>query len=302
MGPVGEAAWVGRRFLCVLALAITSPCALTAQNLTPRAFWPAPRDAGDVLTDPSLPIEGTTSETHGLIAGYLHFFNLAGRTASVTVELPWANTSLDALLEGEAASRSLTGFSDVSLRLAVNLRGAPSMTPEEFRAFRENPRPLLGASLRIAAPTGAYNPDRVANFGTNRWSVKPMLGYIRQIRPGWIGEFALGAWIYGDNTDFQGLERKQNPLAAAEFHLVRPVKRSQPGFWVSLDLNFFYGARTQIDGQERDDLQRNSRIGLTVAVPVAKGHAVKIAASTSLVTETGGDYSSLLLAYQKAWR
>ena len=60
---------------------------------------------GDVLTDPSLPIEGTESKTHGLTAGYLHFFNLAGRTASATVELPWASTSLDALLESEGGSR-----------------------------------------------------------------------------------------------------------------------------------------------------------------------------------------------------
>ena len=185
----------------------------------------------------------------------------------------------------------------------MNLLGAPSMTPDEFREFLNSPEPLLGASLRIVAPTGAYDGNRVVNLGTNRWSVKPMLGYIRQIRPGWVGELALGAWVYGDNRDFLGQTRAQDPLAAAEFHLVRPVRRTQPNSWVSLDLNFFYGARTRVDGEERDDLQRNSRIGLTAVVPVARGHLVKFAASTSLVTEAGGDYSShCFVAYQRAWR
>jgi hypothetical protein len=301
------------RLLCVLALMITVSVPLEAQSLAPRAYWPAPRGAkvlsvgysyqrGDVLTDPSLPIEDTESETHGLTAGYLQFFNLAGRTASVSVELPWASTSLDALLENEASNRDLQGLSDLSLRLAVNLVGAPSMTPGEFREFLKDPEQILGASLRIVAPTGAYDPDRVVNLGTNRWSVEPALGYIRQIRPGWVTELALGAWLYSENSDFQGQTREQDPLVAAEFHLVRPVRRTRSDFWVSLDLNFFYGARTRIDGEESDDLQRNSRIGLTLVAPFAKGNAVKIATSTSVATKTGGDYSSLVLAYQRVWR
>jgi hypothetical protein len=296
-----------------LALATAAPSLSTAQSLTPRAYWPAPRDAkvlsvgytyqrGDVLTDPSLPIEDTESETHGLSVGYLHFFNLVGRTASVSVEVPWASTSLDALLSGVAASRDLEGFSDLNLRLAVNLLGAPTMSPEEFREFVKDPRPILGTSLQIVAPIGAYNPDRIANLGTNRWSVKPEVGYIRRIRPGWATELALGAWFYGDNSDFQGRTRKQDPLVAAEFHLVRPVRRTRPDFYVSVDLNFFSGGRTSIDGEESNDLQRNSRIGLTVVVPFSKVHLMKIATSTSLVTEKGGDYSSLILAYQRVWR
>jgi hypothetical protein len=257
---------------------------------------------GDVLTDPSLPIEDTESETDGLSAGYLQFFNLAGRTAAVSIELPWASTSLDALVEREARSRDLEGFSDVNLRLAVNLFGAPTMSPEEFREFVRDPRPILGTSLRIVAPTGAYNPDRIANLGSNRWAVKPELGYLRQVAAGWVVELAAGAWFFGDNSDFQGRTREQDPLVATEFHLVRPLRRTQPDFWGSLDLNFFFGGRTRIDGEERGDRQRNSRIGLTVVVPFGQGHAIKIAASNPMVTEKGGDYSSLVLGYQRAWR
>jgi hypothetical protein len=132
--------------------------------------------------------------------------------------------------------------------------------------------------------------------------VKPEVGYVRRIRSGWATELALGAWFYGDNSDFQGRTREQDPLVAAEFHLVRPVRRTRPDFWVSLDLNFFSGGRTRIDGEESDDLQRNSRIGLTAVVPFPRGHLIKIATSTSMVTETGGDYSSLILAYQRVWR
>ena len=302
-----------RSFLWSLAVGVGVCAPLTAQTLSPRAFWPGPRNTkvvsvggvyqeGDVLTDPSLPVEGTESETRSLSAGYLQYFDLAGRTASANIEVPWVSTSLDAMFGRVGASRDIKGFADLSLRMAVNLRGAPTMSVEEFRKFVQHPKPILGVSLEVVAPTGVYESDRIANLGSNRWAAKPTLGYIRQIRPGWTVEMALGAWFYGDNTDFLGQRREQEPLVAGEFHLIRPVRRSRPDFWVSLDLNFFSGARTRTDGEQADNDQNNSRIGITALVPFAGSNALKVAVSTSLVTEKGGDYSSLIVAYQKAWR
>jgi hypothetical protein len=295
-----------------LALAMVASAPSAAESLTPRAYWPLPRgtqvlsvgyayQSGDVLTDPSLPIEDAELETHGMAAGYLYFFDLAGRTASVSVELPWASTSVGAQVEGEARGRDFAGFSDLGLRLAVNLLGSPSMNRSEFREFLKDPDPILGVSLRVVAPTGAYNPDRLVNLSSNRWSIKPELGHLLRIRPHWVSEFALGAWFHGDNSDFQGQTLEQDPLFATEYHLVRTVGKTRPDFWVSLGLNFFYGGRTSIDGEEADDLQRNSRIGVTLAAPFSPGHLVKISGDTSVVTRRDGDYWSLLLAYQRVW-
>ena len=64
-----------------------------AQELAPRAYWPAPvgtniallayqRNSGDIVIDPSLPITGVQSEIDYLQVGYQHYFSLFGRTAA----------------------------------------------------------------------------------------------------------------------------------------------------------------------------------------------------------------------------
>ncbi len=300
-------------FLLALLALVAASAPATAQTLTPRAYWPAPTGTkliaigfayqeGDVATDPSLPVEDLDAKVASLQAGFVYFFDLAGRTASFTLEAPWTEASLEALFLGEERSRDLSGFADVKARVAVNLLGAPAMSPAEFRNFLASPEPVLGVSLKIQAPTGEYDSDRLVNLGSNRWSVRPEVGYLHPLGRDWILEIAAGAWIYDDNNDFVGRTREQEPLVGAELHLVRPVRRTNPNFWVSLDLNFFAGGRTKVNGVRSDDQQRNSRIGATIVIPFSPGHALKLAGTTALVTERGGDFDALILAYQRAWR
>jgi hypothetical protein len=56
-----------------------------------------------------------------------------------------------------------------------------------------------------------------------------------------------------------------------------------------------------VDGVERDDRQRNSRVGLTCAVLLAPGHALRIGASRGAVTRIGGDFDSIGLSYGYSW-
>ncbi len=51
-------------------------------------------------------------------------------------------------------------------------------------------------------------------------------------------EIEGGAWFFGDDEDFLPGKREQTPIFAAEVHLVR---RFRPGFWASLEANFFAG-------------------------------------------------------------
>ena len=91
-----------------------------------------------------------------------------------------------------------------------------------------------------------------------------------------------------------GLVREQRPVLAFETHLVR---RFRPGFWASVDLNFFVGGRNYIAGEPTETLQRNSRLGLTLVFPFLRRHALKVSYSTGVVTESGGNYSSFVLGY-----
>jgi hypothetical protein len=80
------------------------------------------------------------------------------------------------------------------------------------------------------------------------------------------------------------------------------VKRFRPGFWASLDLNYYVGGRTTVDQVEQADLQRNSRIGGTVVFPFKKRHAIRASFSTGIITEFGGDFENYSLNYAYAWR
>jgi hypothetical protein len=51
----------------------------------------------------------------------------------------------------------------------------------------------------------------------------------------------------------------------------------------------------------RDDLQNNIRIGGTFSAPLGKNHSIKIVAHTAALTNAGGSYSILSLAYQYVW-
>jgi len=280
-----------------------------AQELTPRAYWPAPKgtkivtfayqySTGDILMDPSLPVVGVDSRINLTQLSYLQTINLAGRTANVQLSAPYSWGTTDGVVDGQDRSRYIAGWADARARLSVNLLGAPTMDPAAFRQLRANPRPIVGVSLQLSAPTGAYEKDRLINLGTNRWAIKPAIGYIHPVTRTWLTELELGLWLFGDNDEFLGTTREQNPIVSGDFHLVKRVK---PGFWFSLDLNYYYGGRTTIDGEQRADLQRNSRAGLTLMFPWKHKHAIRSSFSTGTVTSSGGDYDLFSLMYVYAW-
>lgn len=295
--------------LTLLALSLVGRVGF-AQELTPRAYWPAPvgtnvfgigyqLSTGDVLPDPSLPVYGVDSTLNGAALTYQRFFDLFDRTATVQLNLPYAWGRTEGTVDGEFLTRDIDAFADARIRFAINLRGAPAMDPTEFREMLGNPKTIFGVSLVVQAPTGGYDTDRVLNAGSNRWSAKPALGVIVPLSPGWLLEGEMGVWVFGDNEEFVGVTREQAPILSSEFHLIRVMKN---GIWASLDLNFYQGGQSTVAGVERDDIQRNSRVGLTLAYPIRKRHMIRAGYSAGVVTEVGSDFSIFSLAYIYAWR
>lgn len=50
-----------------------------------------------------------------------------------------------------------------------------------------------------------------------------------------------------------------------------------------------------------DDLQKNSRIGLTLSLPVGRGKSIKLGAHTGAVTSIGADFDIATVTYQVLW-
>lgn len=300
---------VAASFLLVAMASMLSPAPSVAQTLSPRAYWPSPvgtnvlvlgyqRTEGDIVIDQALPIIGVESTIDYLQASFQHTFDWWGRTGTVQISQAMSDGTTSGSFEGELRSRRIVGPLDTTGRLAINLRGAPAMRPEEFRELLRDPEPILGVSLIVSAPTGEYEADRLINNGTNRWAIKPSVGGIYPLWPSVLLEAELGVWFYQDNDEFLGVTREQEPMLAAEMHL---VKRFRPGFWAALDANYYTGGRTQVNGGSKSGPIRNARFGATLVYPIAKGHALRWAVSTGTLTEIGGDYDLMTLAWIHAF-
>ena len=291
------------RHIYITILIIVSSSSVMGQELSPRFYWPAPKGTmigvfgysyswGDVLTDPSLPIAGLDSRIHAGFAAYLQTLNVFGRTANFLIEIPYIVGHSEGEVYGESRTRDVSGIADIGITLSANLIGAPSLTPKEFQELRNNPHPILGASIKILIPIGVYEKDKLINVGANRWAIKPELGFVFPLTKGWILELELGAWFFESNNEFLGVTREQQPIIATEFHV---VKEFRSGLWGAFDFNWFTGGQTTVDGKLRADLQRNSRFGFTFLYPFAGRHALKAGYSIGVVTESGGNFRNFLL-------
>ena len=288
-------------FLCLLWAA---DC--VAQQLTPRAYWPAPkgtkvlvtgysRTVGDVVLDQSLPVSDADSKINFGLVAYVQTLGLWGRSSNLVVDLPYANGTTTGLVNQVSQRRSFSGFGDLGCTLNVNLLGAPSMNLEEFQALRAEPRPILDASLRIVAPTGSYDTNKLVNIGANRWATRVQLGSIIPIKPKLLLELMAGAWIFGDDDDYLTGKREQKPIYSLEADL---IKRFRPGFWASLNFTYFRGGRQTIGGEQLDDAQSNLKVGATFVVPIRGRHAIKLGYANGAKTKHGTDFDQVLLSYQ----
>lgn len=153
---------------------------VSAQELAPRAYWPTPngtnvlvvtyqKTIGDIVTDPSLPLTGVDSDIDYLMLSYQRTFSLAGRTAVILLSLPSSRGETEGVFESEFRRRETSGLGDARVRLAYNLRGARSMDAAEFKALRDAPHTIVGASwfsvikLRIERPTINYLAVNLVN-------------------------------------------------------------------------------------------------------------------------------------------
>ena len=277
-----------------------------AQDLTPRLFWPAPKGtkllvagyshaSGDVFFDRSLPLYGVDSDINVGILAYVQTLGLCGRTSNFLVELPYTWGHTKGFIGETPARADFSDFGDLKFTLTLNLLGAPSMTMEDFLAFRANPQTIVGASLKLITPTGAYDSNKLINVGANRWATRLQLGSVIPLRPTWLLELEGGVWFFGDDDEFLPGAREQDPVYSAQANL---IKRIRPGLWASLDLTYFGGGRQTIGGEPLDDAQKNVKVGGTVVVPFAGRHAIKVGYANGAVTKYGSDFDQFLVTYQ----
>jgi hypothetical protein len=277
------------------------------QSLEPRAYSPNPTGAnfaiaslshqdGSVFVDPDLPVTDVSAKVNTASVSYAHTFGLFGRSASVGLLVPyaWGTASGQVFEQFREVSRS--GFGDMGLRLTANLLGGPALSPKEFAAHA--PETTLGMSFLVVAPTGQYFPDKLINIGSHRWSFRPELGFSHPAGR-WVFEGYAGVWFFTTNDDyFGGHVRSQQPIGAFQAHVSYTFL---PRLWLAADYTYYTGGRTTVDGVLNADLQKNSRVGLTLAIPVTPRQSIKAAWSRGASTRIGSDFTTYTIGYQLLW-
>jgi Putative MetA-pathway of phenol degradation len=295
-----------RHIVASVALLLVPTCAW-AQELTPGAYWPLPVginiltlvnnfSVGDIAFDPSLPVDDASARINATVVAYTRTLSLAGRSANLALQLPVVGGHVEGLYQGTPTAVDRFGLGDPTVRLGVNLYGAPAMTPKAFASSHMNT--LIGVSLAVAMPLGEYDRTKVINLGTNRWSVRPEIGLVH-FRGRWAYEIMAAVWLFSDNTDFfGGHTRAQDPIPSLQADL---AYRFSPRVWLAGNANFYRGGRTQVDGKWNLDLQSNSRIGSTFSWALDQHHSLRASVSEGAYTTIGADFLSIAVGYNYAW-
>ena len=291
----------------LLSLLVLTPGAVRAQQLEPRAYSPAPIDAnfagvaafyssGGVVADAALPVENVSARVYTVAPFYGRTFDLVGRLASVTALVPIARATVRGDVQEASRSIDRFGLLDPQLRLAWNWIGGAALTPREFRAYR--PQTTLGSSFTVALPLGQYDPSKLINLGTHRWSFKIELGLSQPAGP-WLFELYTGATFFQNNDDFYGGQvRKQDPLASYQAHIVYNFR---PHLWAAGNFTYYAGGATRVGEQPRRDRLGNSRAGVTLSLPLSRSNSIKLSWARGVSTRIGSNFTTFGLAWTSTW-
>lgn len=293
--------------VCALVLAASHLPVVHAQQMEPRSYANAPIGLnfaiasyqyswGGLLFDPSLPIKDADAKVNAVLLGYSRVLDFWGQSGTLALVVPYAWLTANGTVEGQQDSVNRSGFGDLGMRLAVNLYGAPALTLPEFRNYHQDL--IVGASLTVTAPTGQYYSSKLINIGTNRWSFKPELGVSKALGR-WILEGMASVTFYTDNNEFFGSnERTQDPLYGLQAHV---VYNFNPKLWAAVDATYYVGGRTTVNGNLNDDLQQNTRWGLTLAYSLDAHNSLKLYTNSGVYARTGTDFTTIGLAWQYRW-
>lgn len=254
--------------------------------------------SGNIMLDNTLPIEDLSSSLNSFVFGYVRSFKLFNKLTKFDVIVPSTFGNFKGIVDEEDASTSRSGFGDPTFRISMILLGAKPLNASDFFS-QEKKKFKMGALVRLRIPFGQYNPERLINLGTNRYSFKVGVAGSYTFREKLVWEMHLNSWYFTKNNSFfNGNTIKQKPLLSFQNHLSYEFK---PGIWLAVSVGRATLGETVVNGIEKNDIQKNTRTGVAFAYRLNKKHSIKLAATTGVTTRYGSDYTTFILAYQYLW-
>jgi hypothetical protein len=298
-----------RLLLAIAAISISSFAPpLYAQFTDPRTYTPGPVGVNALEFDYTYARQNASIDT-SLVVGsenlalnkgdlsYTRNFGLLGHFAWVNATVPYA--SLSGYIAESNISGSSTGFGDSSFELAGLLKGGEALSAAELA--RRQRTTSVGLSLTVSVPTGEYNPDKVLNLGTHRWSFKPEIGvaYPFGADQKWEVDGYINALFFTDNTAYRGIEvLRQEPLPGVEAHFSYTFTHS---FWASLDTRYALRGQTNIDGLAQNNSQQSLIVGTEAHWLPDSHNSVGLVFAKALVHRNAPDFTGVVLKYAYSW-
>jgi hypothetical protein len=251
---------------------------------------------GGLATTASSPIKDAQLTMHTGVLAYARSLDVLGSSGKFDMILPYSWLSGSAMVAGQKHDRTISGLNDPRFRFSVNFYGAPALSLPEFTGYQQDV--LIGASVQVSAPLGQYDKGKLVNLGNNRWYVKPDIGISKQWGS-FVLELSTGVFVFSNNDEyFGGKTLEQDPVITTQVHATYNFGR---GIWAAVSGTYEYGGRTTIGGVRSADLENNSRVGTTLALPVNRNNSVKLYGSSAIHTSTGSDYTLVGLLWQYRW-
>lgn len=305
--------------LVLLTAAMLIAVSAWGQDLAPRAYTVTPLHSNAVTLTWSfynggldfngvVPIKDATGTYSVPVFSYYHSLNFFGHSANIIASLPYGVGNFTGELGDKQKTIYRSGLIDFNARFAVNLIGGPALEPQQFAKWKQ--KKILGASFKVVAPTGQYDPNKLVNWGINRWAFKPEIGYSQRFAGNWLIDGYAGVWFYTENPQSFNLPhpvpQSLEPVGSFEGHLSYDFARfgwlkSLRG-WASIDGNFWWGGIASVYNIPNPNTkQTSSRLGGTISLPYTKHQSVKVSFSGGTYSRFGGDYQNLQVAWQYSW-
>jgi hypothetical protein len=297
-------------FLMLISLGLSGR--VTAQDLEPRRWSHLPTGLNivgvgygyteaNVFFSPVWKLTDGTSRINALGFSAIRTFDLAGKSARISLLLPYVSGRWDGDVDGEFQIIHRQGGGDPRLRLSVNLYGAPALRGPEYAQYRaeHTTNTVVGASIAVTVPLGKYCDDCLINIGNNRWSVRPQMGVVHTRGP-WSFELTGSAFVFTDNDSYvDNAVLKQKPVYALQTHVIYDFK---PGLWVSLSTGYGIGGRIRID-QEKTAFEVDNWVwAASLGFPIGKSQSIKLTwLSGRTQNLVGRDSDNLLLSWSIRW-
>jgi len=292
----------------VVIAALCLPRFACGQFTDPRTYANTPADlnqleldyahaTSNASIDTSLVISGAHLDLNQATASYTRTFGVLNSLAWIKASVPFASVS--GHVSGTSLSHTVTGGADASLEIAALLVGAPALSAAEFETYE--PTTTVGVSLAVTGPSGEYDPNKVVNLGSDRWSFKPQVGvsYPFGAEQKWVVDGDLYAYFFTDNTAYHGKEiLSQRPLPGLEAHISYDVT---PNFWASLDSNYCFRGNTVVDGVGQNDAQKNLTVGAEASWAVNSRNSIALVFAKAIVHENAPAYTGVSLKYFYSW-